>query len=76
MTLRREMVPRTSQKFYAIVGPFRLEQCQVPKVCKRWFPNGGSSSVGEWNSATPFLPQFNPLFTSILPHFCVVYMKE
>ena len=42
---------------------------EVPRVCKRWFPNGGSSSVGERNSATPFLPQFNPLFTSMLPEF-------
>ena len=42
---------------------------QIPRVCKRWFPNGGSSSVGERNSATPLSPRFNPLFTSILPHF-------
>ena len=32
-------------------------RCQGPRVCKRWFPNGGSSSVGERISATPFLPK-------------------
>ena len=32
-------------------------QLRTPSDCKRWFPNGGSSSVGERNSATPFLPQ-------------------
>ena len=38
-----------------------------PRVCKRWFPNGGSSFMGERNSATPPLPQFFLCFTSILP---------
>ena len=49
-----------------------------PRVCKRWFPNGGSSSVGERNSATPFSPQFNPflpqpylILTSFKPKFCL-----
>ena len=37
----------------------------MPRVCKRWFPNGGSSFVRRSLSATPFLPQFNPLFTSV-----------
>ena len=32
-------------------------------------PNGGSNFLGEGNSATPFLPQFNLLFTSILRLF-------
>ena len=32
-------------------------------------------TVGEQNSATPFLPQFNPLFTSILPHFNLFLTK-
>ena len=39
---------------------------RFPRVCKRWFPNGGSSFVGERNSATPF-------FTSILPQFCLCF---
>ena len=43
-----------------------------PRVCQWWFPNGGSSSLGERNSATPFLPQFNLLFTSLLPLFNLV----
>ena len=33
------------------------------------FQHGGSSLLGERNSATPFLPQFNLLFTSILTSF-------
>ena len=41
-----------------------------PRVCKRWFPNGGSSSVWERNSATPlFTSIFYPLITSFLPKF-------
>ena len=34
------------------------------RVCKRWFPNGGSSLVRRANSGTPL---FNLNFTSILP---------
>ena len=40
-----------------------------PRVCRWWFPNGGSSFPGERNSPTSFLPQFNLLFTSVLPQF-------
>ena len=47
----------------------RISAMVFPRVCQWWPPNGGSSSVGERNSATPLLPQFNPLFTSIEPLF-------
>ena len=40
-----------------------------PGVCKWWSPNGGSSFVGERNSATSILPQFYLCFTSVLPLF-------
>ena len=37
----------------------------VPSVCKRWFPYGGSSFVGNDNHLSPFYLDL----TSILPHF-------
>ena len=40
----------------------RLPKGNNPRVCKRWFPNGASSFVGERSSTTP-------CFTSILPQF-------
>ena len=43
------------------------EKLGTPRVCKRWFPNGGSSLVRRSNSGTPFLPQFYLNFTSVLP---------
>ena len=42
----------------------RQRKSAKPRVCKRWFPNGGSSSVGERNSATPFIPQFYLITTT------------
>ena len=42
-----------------------------PRVCIRLFPNGGSSFVGERNSAAPFLPHFYVSFTSVLPQYCL-----
>ena len=41
----------------------------LPRVCKRWFPNGGSSLVRRPNSGIPFQPQFYLHFTSVLPQF-------
>ena len=39
----------------------------LPKVCKRWFPNRGSSLVWRETSCTPSWPQFNLCLTSTLP---------
>ena len=53
-------------------------RCSFPRVCWWWFPNrnGGPSSVGERNSATPIflnltpcLPQFCLILTSFWPNF-------
>ena len=55
--------PKDSAELWESSPAFQALQ---PRVCKRWFPNGGSSFVRRSFSASPFLPQFNPPFTSVL----------
>ena len=40
-----------------------------PRVCKQWFPNGGSSFVGERRFATPFLPQTYLILSCFKPTY-------
>ena len=72
---RRENGPHKNEQAGAPRSFSRISACcplfslvYPPRVCKRRFPNGGSSFVGARNSATPFLPQFCLFIASFLPH--------
>ena len=57
-------------KHHSTRNYFRNERPNfVPRVCKRWFPNGGSSFSPESKFSTPFKPQSYLCFTSSFPLF-------